>query len=60
MLEEVPMGFVEPEVCNNIKWINVVHIIINGRMKWMEKNRVKVGPSIVKPPHNHKVIGAPI
>lgn len=28
-------------------------MMINGRIKWREKNRVSVGVSTANPPHNH-------
>lgn len=35
-------------------------MMANGRMKWMAKNRVRVGSLIEKPPHNHVVKIVPI
>lgn len=32
---------------------------MNGNKKWMVKNRVKVGLSTAKPPHNHITIISP-
>jgi len=51
-----PIGFLDPFVCRHIKWMITMNAMRNGKMKWSEKNRFRVGFSIEYPPHNHSTI----
>ena len=46
----IPKGLFDPVKCKKNKWIIVNKMIIKGRIKWIEKNRVKVALLIEKPP----------
>ena len=46
----IPNGLLDPVKCKKNKGINVNIMIINGRIKWIEKNRVKVALLIENPP----------
>jgi len=46
----IPRGLLEPVKCKKNKWITVKRIIMKGKIKWIEKNRVKVALLIEKPP----------
>lgn len=46
----IPNGLLDPVICKKNKWIKVNKIIIKGKIKWIEKNRVNVGLLIENPP----------
>lgn len=48
-----PEGFDDPVSWRKIRWRTTKIRIINGKIKWKEKNRVKVGLSTEKPPQIH-------
>lgn len=49
-------GFDDPDVCRVIIWMTAIAAIINGNMKWSEKNRVNVGALTENPPQSHFTI----
>lgn len=49
----VPKGLLEPVWCKNAKWIITAAATMNGRRKWMVKNRVRVALSTANPPQIH-------
>lgn len=49
----------DPFLWRIIKWIIIIAIIVNGSIKWNEKNRFKVGSDTVKFPHIHFTIFSP-
>lgn len=55
-----PRGLEEPEECKKNKWIALNALIIKGRRKWKEKNRVRVAFLTENPPHNQKTTSLPI
>lgn len=50
----------DPDWCRNSKWIIITAKIINGRMKWIAKNRLSVALSTANPPHIHSTKVFPI
>lgn len=60
MSEFVPNGLLDPSVCRSMMWIEDIEIIVNGRIKWRAKNRVRVGSLIEKPPQSQVVSVVPI
>jgi hypothetical protein len=60
MLEFNPIGFEDPVSWRKIKWSITKIIIINGKIKCREKNRVKGALSTENPPHIQYVIVFPI
>jgi len=46
----IPRGLLDPEIWRKNKWIIVNKMIIKGKIKWIEKNRVKVALLIENPP----------
>jgi len=46
----MPKGLFEPVKCKKNKWIIVNIIMIKGKIKWIEKNRVRVALLIENPP----------
>lgn len=60
MSEFVPRGLLEPSVCRSIMWIEDIEIMVNGRIKWRAKNRVRVGSLIENPPHSQVVKVVPM
>jgi len=46
----IPNGLLDPVKCRKNKWMKVSKIIIKGKIKWIEKNRVKVALLIENPP----------
>jgi len=53
-------GFEDPFSCSSIKWINIITMITNGKMKCKEKNRFKVGCETEGPPQIHTTKSFPI
>jgi len=60
MFELSPSGLFEPFSWRKIKWIIENPIIIKGKMKWILKNRIRVGLLTAKFPHNQSVMSGPI
>ena len=55
-----PDGLLEPVSCRKRRWTNTRAVMINGRMKWKAKNRVRVALSTEKPPQIHSTSVVPI
>lgn len=53
-------GFEDPVRCNIIRWMKTNAVTTKGKIKWIEKNRFKVGLSTENPPHTHWTIVFPI
>jgi len=53
------VGLEEPVVCNVIKCNRTNTKTIKGRIKWKEKNRVRVGFLTENPPQIHSTIEKP-
>jgi len=53
-------GFEDPDLWSVNKWIITMNEIINGKIKWNEKNRFRVGLDTEKFPHNHITIFFPM
>lgn len=60
MFDEIPVGLFDPVSCRNSKWIATSAVIINGRIKWKAKKRVRVALSTEKPPQIHSTRSVPI
>lgn len=60
MSEEIPVGLLEPVSCRNSRCTATRAVIMNGRMKWKAKNRVRVALSTEKPPQIHSTSVVPI
>lgn len=60
MSDEIPVGLLDPVSWRNSRWTMARAAIINGRMKWKAKNRVKVALSTEKPPQIHSTRLVPI
>lgn len=56
----VPKGFIDPVICKKYKWIITIIRIINGKIKWSEKNRLRVALLIENPPQIHWTIFEPM
>lgn len=56
----IPKGFDDPVSCRKIKWVKIITVKMNGKIKWNEKNRLRVGLSTAKPPHIHFTNISPI
>lgn len=56
----MPEGLLDPVSCRNKRWIVASVAMINGRMKWKAKNRVRVALSTEKPPQIHSTRLVPI
>lgn len=52
-------GFDEPDLWRVNKWIRTKNVMMNGKIKWNEKNRFNVGFDTEKLPHNHITIFFP-
>jgi len=48
-----PRGLLDPVWWRKIRWIITRAATINGRAKWIEKNRLRVALSIANPPQIH-------
>jgi len=55
----IPNGLLEPVKCKKNKWIKVNKIIMKGKIKWIEKNRVNVAFLIENPPQIQITIDSP-
>lgn len=55
-----PVGLFEPVSWRNRRWTITRAAIINGRMKWNAKKRVKVALSTENPPQTHSTRVVPI
>lgn len=51
--DEIPEGLLDPVSWRNRRCTIASAAIMNGRMKWNAKNRVKVALSTEKPPQIH-------
>lgn len=60
MSDGIPVGLLDPVSWRKIKWIMVRATMINGRMKWKAKNRVRVALSTENPPQIHSTKLVPI
>lgn len=60
MLDEMPVGLLDPVSCRNSKWTTTMAVTTNGRMKWKAKNRVRVALSTEKPPQIHSTRSVPM
>lgn len=56
----MPDGLLEPVSCRKSRWTMVNAIMINGRIKWKAKNRVRVALSTAKPPQIHSARVVPM
>lgn len=54
------MGLFEPVSCRNSRCTVARAAMMNGRMKWNAKNRVRVALSTEKPPQIHSTRLVPI
>lgn len=52
-LEGIPEGLLDPVSWRNSKWITAKARMMNGKMKWKAKNRVRVALSTENPPQIH-------
>ena len=53
MLELVPWGLFEPNLCSNVKWIITRALKIKGNKYRKLRNLFNVGLPTLKPPHTH-------
>lgn len=53
MSDEIPVGLLDPVSWRNRRWTIARAVMINGRMKWKAKNRVRVALSTENPPQIH-------
>lgn len=60
MSEFSPVGLLDPVSWRNNRCTSTRAVIINGRMKWKAKNRVRVALSTEKPPQIHSTRVVPI
>lgn len=58
--ESRPVGLLEPVSWRNKRWTIARAAMINGRMKWNAKNRVRVALSTEKPPQIHSTRVVPM
>lgn len=56
----IPEGLLEPVSCRNKRWTTTRAVIMNGRMKWNAKKRVRVALSTENPPQIHSTSVVPI
>jgi len=56
----IPIGFLDPVICNDIRWRMKIARIKNGSKKCNMKNRFNVAFLTEKPPHNHSTISFPM
>jgi len=56
----IPIGFLDPDICKDIRWRIKIAKIKNGIKKCSIKNRFSVAFLTEKPPHNHSTISFPI
>ena len=50
MSDECPDGLLDPVSWRNSKWTTTRAVMMNGRMEWKAKNRVRVALSTENPP----------
>jgi len=55
----MPSGLLDPVSCNIIKCSSINNRIIKSNRKCSTKNRFKVGPDMVNPPHSHSTRNSP-
>lgn len=55
-----PDGLLEPVSCRNRRWTITRAVMMNGRMKWNAKKRVRVALSTEKPPQIHSTRVVPM
>jgi len=58
-LDFTPRGLVDPVWWRNKRWAIIRADRINGRRKWIAKNRVKVALPTANPPHTHWTMSCP-
>ena len=51
--DEIPVGLLDPASWRKSRWTMASAAIINGRIKWKAKNRVRVALSTENPPQIH-------
>lgn len=56
----IPEGLLDPVSCRNRRCTIARAAIMNGRIKWNAKNRVRVALSTEKPPQIHSTKLVPI
>lgn len=56
----MPDGLFDPVSCRNSRWTSTKAVMMNGRIKWKAKNRVKVALSTEKPPQIHSTSVVPM
>jgi len=56
----IPIGFLDPDICRDMRWRMKIAKIKNGIKKCSMKNRFNVAFLTEKPPHNHSTISFPI
>lgn len=54
------MGLFEPVSCRNKRWTIARAVMMNGRIKWNAKKRVRVALSTEKPPQIHSTRVVPM
>ena len=56
----IPVGLLDPVSWRKSRWTIASAAMINGRIKWKAKNRVRVALSTEKPPQIHSTKFVPI
>lgn len=56
----IPEGLLDPVSCKNRRCTIARAAMMNGRIKWNAKNRVRVALSTEKPPQIHSTKSVPI
>lgn len=56
----MPDGLFDPVSCRNNRCTIVSAVMMNGRMKWKAKNRVRVALSTANPPQIHSTSVGPM
>lgn len=56
----IPEGLLDPVSWRNKRWTIANAVMMNGRIKWNAKNRVRVALSTEKPPQIHSTRSVPI
>ena len=60
MSDEIPVGVLDPVSCRTRRCTAARAVMMNGRIKWKAKNRVRVALSTEKPPQIHSTRSVPI
>ena len=60
MSDEIPVGLLDPVSCRKRRCTAARAVMMNGRIKWKAKNRVRVALSTEKPPQIHSTRSVPI